>query len=81
MIYLTRSRDADRFGAAPLTWQPTYKSYNRGVPGAVIVCVNGHVGNLDDHEITTDGYVRPSVVCPEDGCDWHEMIQLVEWEG
>lgn len=26
-----------------------------------------------------DGMVNPSLVCPEDGCDWHVFVRLVGW--
>ena len=36
-----------------------------------MVCSNGHPAILD-HEIESNGEVSPSVVCPEDGCDFHK---------
>lgn len=45
---------------------------------ARIVCANGHLGMLD-HSIDDDGTVKPSVVCMEEGCNFHEWIQLVGW--
>jgi len=78
LILLTEANDSDRFGMEPLRWQlvPAIP-----IPTAVIVCANNHVGTLHDHKINTDGHVSPSVVCPEDDCDWHHIIQLVGWEG
>lgn len=43
-------------------------------------CSNGHIGTLGDHHIYADGKVSPSVVCPHDGCDFHEHIILEEWD-
>lgn len=44
------------------------------------VCPNGHAAWLSEHEIAhSDGAVTPSVVCPEDGCDFHDMVRLVDW--
>ena len=38
------------------------------------------LGALVDHVIFDDGRVHPSVVCPTEGCDFHEYIQLEEWQ-
>lgn len=47
---------------------------------ATVVCPSGHVGSLLDHEIADDGSVTPSLVCPEDGCGWHEHVRLIGWD-
>lgn len=39
------------------------------------------IAALVDHSIETNGVVTPSVVCPVDGCDFHEMVILVGWGG
>lgn len=31
------------------------------------------------HEISDDGTLSPSLVCPHDGCDFHEWVQLTGW--
>lgn len=33
-------------------------------------------GLLDDHIILSDGTVTPSVVCGNEGCDFHEQVRL-----
>lgn len=58
--------------AKPQTWRPLGKS-------AYIVCPNGHGASLLDHKIAWDGNVSPSVVCPEDGCGFHAIIQFSEF--
>jgi len=35
---------------------------------------------LWDHTIGHDGIVSPSVVCPTEGCWFHEMVKLVGWK-
>jgi hypothetical protein len=45
---------------------------------AVLICPNGHWGLLQ-HEISEDGIVLPSVVCPEKDCPFHEFVRLLEW--
>jgi hypothetical protein len=40
----------------------------------------GLCGALDDHEISPDGTVVPSVVCPNDECDFHETVRLQGYE-
>lgn len=47
---------------------------------ASVTCSNGHTATLTDHEIAADGTVTPSLVCPYDGCDFHEMVVLEGWE-
>lgn len=34
---------------------------------------------LTGHHIDDSGKVSPSVVCPAEGCDFHEYIQLEGW--
>ena len=45
----------------------------------VLTCANGHSGTLD-HTVMVNGLVNPSVVCPEDGCDYHEFVMLEGWK-
>ena len=61
----------------PFTWERVTLD---GVRSAAAYCVNGHFAVLSAHEIAPDGTVTPSVVCPEDECDWHEMVRLDGWE-
>lgn len=60
-----------------LTWRGL--SYRDGRQGATVSCNKGHSAALTDHIVAADGTVTPSLVCPEEGCDWHEMITLVDW--
>lgn len=46
---------------------------------ALLACPNGHIGSLSDHDIAPDGTVSPSVVCPHEGCTFHEFIKLEGW--
>lgn len=32
-----------------------------------------------DHTVGDDGTVRPSLVCPADGCGFHEFVKLDGW--
>lgn len=61
-----------------LTWKPVTMAKGNG-RSALFSCSNGHPGSLFDHSISEDGTVTPSVVCPEDGCTFHEHIRLVGW--
>ncbi len=40
----------------------------------------GWLAVLADHDIAPDGEVWPSVVCPNDDCDFHEFIRLEGWD-
>ena len=70
---------------APKAWALEHR-----VSIACVRCGNGHwatlspqkkVGNeLQGHLIDADGTVRPSLVCPEEGCGWHHNGRLEDWE-
>jgi hypothetical protein len=57
----------------PSSWWPDGSS-------AIAVCPNGHAAALADHEIRYDGVVTPSVGCPEDGCGFHDYVELDGWD-
>ena len=61
-----------------LTKQPSY-AYPPG--DLTLKCGNGHIGSLSypDHAVDVTGVVTPSVVCPDDTCDWHETVRLLDW--
>jgi len=47
-------------------------------------CPNGHISSLvagseHAHIILPDGVVSPSVVCPREGCGFHESVRLLNW--
>lgn len=61
-----------------------------GKPGASLQCADckrwctlgGEIDTVLDaggHTIDSDGNVSPSVVCPFDGCEWHQSVTLVGW--
>ncbi len=35
---------------------------------------------LTDHEISDDGVAKPSVICPHEPCDFHDLVQLLGFE-
>ena len=62
--------------------QPPNSWWINKLPGrnqVITRCANGHIGSLDDHSISPDGTVSPSVVCQHDGCTFHEYIRLEDW--
>lgn len=38
------------------------------------------IGTLTDHTISGEGKVNPSLVCPNDKCNFHEYVQLEGWK-
>lgn len=61
------------------TWHGGKKS--TGVRTALLSCPDcGKIGSLGDHKIAANGAVSPSVVCPTEGCRFHEWIILDGWE-
>ena len=62
----------------PGTWKGLKLS--EGGRSASFSCPNcGQLGSLTNHEIHKDGLVTPSVVCPTEGCTFHDYIQLEGW--
>lgn len=48
---------------------------------AIISCPKcGFSASLRDHSIDDNGDVNPSLVCPGEGCGFHEWITLAGWE-
>lgn len=61
----------------------TWKRWDAGPQGqtAAFTCPKcGGIAMLIDHEIGPDGAVSPSVVCPNEKCDFHEYIKLEGWQ-
>lgn len=47
---------------------------------ALVACPGcGESATLTDHTIKSDGAVHPSLVCPFDGCDFHDWVKLSDW--
>lgn len=70
------TRRDGRFGV----WWPL-KISESGRTSAMARCPTcGGVYSLDGHQIAADGLVAPSVQCAQDGCDFHDQVQLDGWE-
>ena len=39
----------------------------------------GQVASLSGHTINPGGHVNPSLVCPYEGCGFHEYVTLEGW--
>lgn len=76
MIELRRADRENRWDAELCTWWPALSDGRRT---AVAACGAGHAYSLTGHKIAPDGTVTPSVVCPHEGCTWHEHVRLVGW--
>jgi hypothetical protein len=72
MDHFNRSNDYE-----PGTWKPLT------LPDRMSATINcprcGQHGTLEDHAISIDGKVEPSVICPNDQCGYHESVQLLGW--
>lgn len=72
----------------PYPFDPDYKpgtwkglKLAEGGRSASFTCPECHqLASLTDHTIEADGRVTPSVVCPTDGCTFHQFIQLEGWQ-
>lgn len=63
----------------PLTWR-IIKDYHPDHPTVpVITCSEGHESVLRTHDISASGEVSPSLVCPIEGCSFHEYATLKGW--
>lgn len=52
-----------------------------GDRSALVCCPGcGKISSLTDHTIDPDGSVYPSLVCPFDICDFHELVKLADWK-
>lgn len=60
----------------PGQWTPTRASTGKS---AVIACPKCGIHGGLDHSIAADGTVMPSLVCPTNGCDFHEWGKLEGW--
>jgi hypothetical protein len=59
-------------GREPGTWKPAGAPYK-----ANVVCpVCSIQAHLKDHEISDDGEITPSLVCPGPGCTFHVFAVL-----
>lgn len=76
MTYIVPKRAGDRSQPGPW-WHPLTGPY--GERWATIRCPGGHVGSISEHTIRPSGKVEPSVVCPFDGCGFHEHVMLEGW--
>lgn len=77
--------------AAKGTWKPATvlaPGASFGTPGAVeagrrsanMSCPKcGTMVSLVEHGISDLGFVNPSVVCPNEACDFHEWVRLEGW--
>lgn len=76
--------DETHIDEAPAWWPYLYQTQDGDWRASTYVrCGHGHVSRLDIggmHELRHDGVVTPSLVCPVDGCDWHENVKLVAWQ-
>lgn len=60
-------------------WGPGKKE--DGSITALVKCPGcGRHASLSAHEIRHDGSVFPSLVCPYDGCEFHEFVKLEDWD-
>lgn len=62
----------------PGFWAPCHPA-TVAVFKASITCPSGHTLTLRNHRVAADGRVHPSIVCPEPGCSFHELVRLQNW--
>jgi hypothetical protein len=63
----------------PMRWKACHPSTRRRFK-AELTCPFGHGITLKGHSVSSDGSVKPSVVCRAPGCTFHEIVQLRDWD-
>lgn len=75
MIALTKT---DKLTSAePGTWSVHEVDGKKVVVMSCPSC--GKLGGLGDHTVDKGGRVRPSVVCPQEDCGFHDLVKLLGW--
>ena len=78
------TREPGTWKATTIARSPAGHANLPALRGATIVCPKcGRpmaIGIGSDHGIGDDGTVCPSVVCPREGCGFHEFVQLEGWK-
>jgi hypothetical protein len=75
---------AHQVAEGSLSWW-VHESEDQQLAFVLFECPNGHVGTLrhlhsgNGHHINDRGSVQPSVVCPHEGCGFHEFVRLEDW--
>ena len=65
----------------PGEWRVWHLFSAPGKQSAVVCCPGcGRLATLGDHTIDPDGSVSPSLDCPFDHCDFHDMVKLADWK-
>gem|GEM_PF-5928197 len=60
-------------------WRGTKRRDGRR--SALVSCPEcGQTCSLSQHKIEKNGEVRPSVVCPVEGCTFHAWVRLEGWK-
>lgn len=62
----------------PMHWKSCHPR-TRARFKAHMTCSRGHAIVLSGHSISSEGAVRPSVVCRTEGCDFHDWVELKDW--
>lgn len=73
------------YAFGPLTWALIKGSATGEPDTAFVTCPEGHIARLEiekdgkGHTIANAGQVTPSLVCPNNGCDFHVWARLEGW--
>ena len=60
-------------------WRPAAKAMEH-IFKAIVTCPDcGFESSLREHTIDAGGVVHPSLVCPGEGCAFHEFVRLEDW--
>ena len=63
----------------PRTWMIVKLIGKKERRSVSFTCPKGHTYLLDKYKIQPNGIVLPMVLCPADGCNFHEFIKLEGW--
>ena len=85
MILIKKAKADDYWLSTPGQWRPgnitpTGKLDDVMNRTANVSCPDcGQAASLSGHTISADGSVSPSLICPHNGCTFHDHIKLEEW--
>jgi hypothetical protein len=69
---------------APNTWRRWVDRDFKNKVDISTACVTcptcGVAMSLREHQIADNGAVSPSLVCPTEGCTFHEFVTLEDWK-
>lgn len=79
MILIRKAKPGDIWLQEPGVYRTAWNA-DKSQRSASVACPDcGRTASLSGHDIADDGTVTPSVVCPYEGCSFHDYVKLEGW--